>query len=101
MIATIPSLVALWLLKSTLWSARASLRWTAPLLFAGGAVVLFAIGLLSALALAIFGESRDWRGTAFGAAHAHYLLWGTALFALLGGLTYWWPKIFGRLLSAG
>ena len=28
-------------------SARASLRWTAPLLFAGGAIVLFGIGLLS------------------------------------------------------
>ena len=77
----------------------ASIRWTAPMLFAGGAIVLFAIGLLSALALAIFGNSRDWRGTAFGVAHAHYLLWGTALLALLGGLTYWWPKVFGRLLG--
>ena len=55
-IATIPSVVALVLLKKTLWQARGGIRWTAPLLFAGGAIVLFAIGLLSALALAIFGE---------------------------------------------
>ena len=47
----------------------------------------------------VFGNDRDLRGTAFGVAHAHYLLWGTALFALLGGLVYWWPKIFGRLLG--
>jgi heme/copper-type cytochrome/quinol oxidase subunit 1 len=98
-IATIPSVVAIALLKKTLWNARASLRWSAPLLFAGGACVLFAIGILSAIALAIFGNNRDWRGTAFGVAHAHYLLWGTALLALLGALTYWWPKIFGRLLG--
>ena len=36
-IATIPSVVALALLKKTLWQARAGLRWTAPLLFAAGA----------------------------------------------------------------
>ncbi|MCY7301998.1 MAG: cbb3-type cytochrome c oxidase subunit I [Thermoleophilia bacterium] len=98
-VATIPSVVALWLLKSTLWTARASLRFTAPLLFAGGAIVLFGIGLLSALVLAIFGNDRGLRGTAFGVAHAHYLLWGTALLAMLGGVVYWWPKVFGRLLG--
>ena len=98
-VAAIPSVVALWLLASSLWRARRDLRWTAPLLFAAGAVVLFAIGILSALVLAVFGNDRDLRGTAFGVAHAHYLLWGTALLALLGGLTYWWPKIYGRLLG--
>jgi cytochrome c oxidase subunit 1 len=98
-IAIAPSVVALWLLKSSLWKARADLRWKAPLLFAGGAIVLFAVGILSALVLAVFGNDRGLRGTAFGVAHAHYLLWGTALLALLGGLVYWWPKIFGRLLG--
>ena len=98
-LATIPSVLALWLLESTLWKARGSLRWTAPLLFAGGAIVLFGIGLLSALVLVIFGNNRGLRGTAFGVAHAHYLLWGTALLAMLGGAVYWWPKIFGRLLG--
>ena len=100
-VATVPSAVALWLLKSSLWRARATLRWTAPMLFAAGAVFLLAIGLLSALVLAVFGNDRGLRGTAFGVAHAHYLLWGTALFALLGGLVYWWPKIYGRLLGTG
>jgi len=64
-----------------------------------GAIVLFAVGILSALVLAVFGNDRGLRGTAFGVAHAHYLLWGTALLSLLGGLVYWWPKIFGRLLG--
>jgi len=98
-VATIPSVIALWLLKSTLWQARGSLRFTTPLLFASGAIVLFGIGLLSALVLAILGNNRGLRGTAFGVAHAHYLLWGTALLAMLGGVVYWWPKVFGRLLG--
>ena len=98
-IATAPSVVALWLLKCNLWKARSQLRSTAPLLFAAGAIVLFALGIVSALVLAVFGNERGLRGTAFGVAHAHYLLWGPALLALLSGLVYWWPKIFGRLLD--
>jgi cytochrome c oxidase subunit 1 len=99
LLVAVPSLVALATLKATLWQARSALRWTAPLLFASGALVLFAIGILSALILAVFGNSRGLRGTAFGVAHAHYLLWGTAMLALLGGLVYWWPKVFGRSLG--
>ena len=98
-IATAPFVVAIWLLGSSLWRARSQLRRTAPLLFAGGALVLFGVGILSALVLVVFGNDRGLRGTAFGVAHAHYLLWGPALLALLGGLVYWWPKIFGRLLG--
>jgi cytochrome c oxidase subunit 1 len=98
-IASVPTGAAVWLLTGSLWRARSALRWTAPLLFAAGAVVLLAVGILSALVLAVLGSDRGLRGTAFGVAHAHYLLWGTALFALLGGLVYWWPKIFGRLLD--
>lgn len=98
-IATAPFVVAILLLGSSLWRARSQLRRTAPLLFAGGALVLFGVGILSALVLVVFGNDRGLRGTAFGVAHAHYLLWGPALLALLGGLVYWWPKIFGRLLG--
>lgn len=96
-----PTVVALGLVATTVRGALADVRWVPPLLFAVGAIGLFAIGLLSAIVLAVVGNDRGLRGTAFGVAHAHYLLWGTALLALLGGLTYWWPKIFGRLLSTG
>ena len=98
-VATVPSVVAVGLLVETLWRARTGVRWTAPLLFAVGAVALFVVGILSAVFLAIFANSRGLRGTVFGSAHAHYLLWGTALLALLGALAYWWPKLFGRLLD--
>jgi cytochrome c oxidase subunit I len=98
-VSTIPAVVAVALLLDTLWRARSGLRLTPPLLFAAGALLLLVIGVLSAVFAAIFTGSRDLRGTAFGTAHAHYLLWGAALLGLLGGVTYWWPKIFGRLLD--
>ncbi|HYE90060.1 MAG TPA: cbb3-type cytochrome c oxidase subunit I, partial [Terriglobales bacterium] len=37
--------------------------------------------------------------TFFVVAHFHYVLIGGAVFPLLGGVTYWFPKITGRLLS--
>ena len=35
----------------------------------------------------------------FVVAHFHYVVFGTAVFAFFGGLIYWWPKVFGRMLN--
>jgi cytochrome c oxidase subunit I len=32
-------------------------------------------------------------------AHFHYVLFAGAIFGLFGGIYYWWPKIFGRMLN--
>jgi cytochrome c oxidase subunit 1 len=32
-------------------------------------------------------------------AHMHYVLFGGSVFGIFAGLFYWWPKIFGRMLS--
>jgi heme/copper-type cytochrome/quinol oxidase subunit 1 len=32
-------------------------------------------------------------------AHFHYVLFGGSIFGLFGGIYYWWPKMFGRLLD--
>jgi len=32
-------------------------------------------------------------------AHFHYVLFGGAIFGIFAGFYYWWPKIFGRVLS--
>jgi cytochrome c oxidase subunit 1 len=97
LVATVPAAVAFALLAKGLLAEQ--IRWAAPMICAGSAVFLFAIGIVSAIVLAIFSDSRDLRGTTFASAHAHYLIWGTGLFAILAGVVYWWPKIFGRLLD--
>ena len=32
-------------------------------------------------------------------AHFHYVLFGGAVFGLFAGFYYWWPKMFGKMLS--
>jgi cytochrome c oxidase subunit I len=34
--------------------------------------------------------------TYFVVAHFHYVMMGGTLFAFLGGMHYWWPKMFGQ-----
>ena len=70
-------------------------RFDSPLLFAAGFLFLFGVGCLSRIAVAIF----SLHGTAEVSAHLHYVLYGSSLFAILAGLHYWWPKIYGRLLD--
>jgi cytochrome c oxidase subunit I len=70
-------------------------RFRSPLLFAAGFLFLFGVGCLSRLAAAIFSN----HGTAEVTARLHYTLYGSSLFAILAGLHYWWPKIYGRLLD--
>jgi cytochrome c oxidase subunit 1 len=37
--------------------------------------------------------------TYFIVAHFHYVMMGSTLFAFLGGMYYWWPKITGKMCN--
>jgi len=37
--------------------------------------------------------------TYFIVAHLHYVLFGGSLFALFAGITYWFPKMFGKMMN--
>jgi cytochrome c oxidase subunit 1 len=39
--------------------------------------------------------------TYFIVAHFHYVMMGGTVIAFLGGLHYWWPKMFGRMYNEG
>ena len=82
---------------ATTW--RGNLIYDVPLLYAIGFLFVFTLGGISGIFVAAF--PFDWQAhdTYFVVAHMHYVLFGGAILALLGGLHYWWPKLFGRMLN--
>jgi cytochrome c oxidase subunit 1 len=69
------------------------------MLFALGFIAVFTIGGLTGIFLAAFPVDWQVTDTYFVVAHMHYVLFGGAIFGIFGGLHYWWPKMFGRLLN--
>ena len=99
MIIAVPTGIKIFNWLATLW--RGNLRFDTPMLFALGFLAVFTIGGLSGIFVAAF--PFDWQAhdTYFVVAHFHYVLFGGSMFAIFGGLYYWWPKMFGRRLGEG
>jgi cytochrome c oxidase subunit 1 len=60
---------------------------------------MFIIGGLSGVSHAIVPHDAQQTDTYYIVAHFHYVLFGGALFGIMGAFYYWWPKMFGRKLS--
>ncbi|HEV2854986.1 MAG TPA: cytochrome c oxidase subunit I [Thermoanaerobaculia bacterium] len=93
----IPSGVQIFCWIATLWTGRILYR--TPLLYVLGFIFTFVIGGLTGVMLAAVPLDLQVHDTFFVVAHFHYVLIGGAVFPLLGGLFYWFPKMTGRLLS--
>jgi len=97
MMIAIPSGLQIFCWIATLFGGSPVLR--TPLLFVLGFIVLFVIGGLSGMMVASVPIDTQVHDTYFVVAHFHYVLIGGAVFPLLGGIYYWFPKITGRMLS--
>src|ERR687897_1129889 len=78
---------------------RGDIRFTSAMLFAIGTVTMFVIGGLSGVTHSIVPSDYQQTDTYYIVAHFHYVIFGGAVFGLFGGAYYWWPKVFGRMLS--
>jgi cytochrome c oxidase subunit I+III len=69
-----------------------------PHLFVFGGILMLPIGILGGILVAALNshQPRDWN---FINALLDFTLLGGTVLILLGGLHYWWPKLFGRLLD--
>src|SRR5918999_759837 len=99
MFIAVPTGIKIFNWLGTLWGG--DIRFTTPLLFAVGFVTMFIIGGLSGVSHAIVPHDAQQTDTYYIVAHFHYVLFGGALFGLFSGFYYWWPKVFGKLLSEG
>jgi cytochrome c oxidase subunit 1 len=80
----------------TLWGG--SIRLYTPMLYALGFIAMFMIGGFSGIMHSAAAADTQQHDSYFVVAHLHYVLIGGTLFALLGGIAYWFPKVTGRRL---
>ncbi|MEN3274069.1 MAG: cytochrome c oxidase subunit, partial [Actinomycetota bacterium] len=97
MFIAVPTGVKIFNWVGTLWGGK--LRLTVPMAFAIALVAQFTIGGLSGVTHAVAPADTQQTDTYYIVAHFHYVLFGGALFGMVGGLYYWWPKIFARKLG--
>ena len=97
LIIAVPSAIKTFNWMGTMW--RGNLRFHVPMLNAVAFVAMFVIGGLSGIYMAATPVDMFIHDTYFIVAHLHYVLFGGSLFALFGAITYWYPKMFGKLMS--
>jgi len=97
MVISIPSAVAVFAWIATIWLGRPVFN--TPFLFFAGFVLLFVIGGLSGVMTAAVPLDFQLNETYFIVAHLHYVLLGINVFPVIGGIYYWFPKFFGRMMN--
>ncbi|MDJ0835100.1 MAG: cbb3-type cytochrome c oxidase subunit I [Acidobacteriota bacterium] len=93
----IPTAIKVFNWISTLY--KGSIRMDTPMLYACGFIFLFTIAGLTGLPLATLSTDVFLHDTYFVVAHFHYTMQGGTVVALVGGLYFWWPKIYGRMYN--
>ena len=93
----IPSGINVFSWIATIWTGRP--QWKTPMLFALGFIVLFVIGGLTGVMVAVIPFDMQVHDSYFVVAHFHYVMVGGAVFPLFAGLYYWIPKMSGKILN--
>jgi len=97
MLIAIPTGVKIVNWTLTMWGGK--LWFSTAMLFAIGLIVEFTIGGLSGVTHAVSPSDTQQTDTYYIVAHFHYVLFGGAVFGIFAGFYYWWPKVFGKMLS--
>ncbi|WP_333792956.1 cbb3-type cytochrome c oxidase subunit I [Hyphomicrobium sp.] len=96
-VIVIPSAIAVFAWVATILTGRP--RLSVPFLYFASFIVMFVIGGVSGFMTAAVPVDWQLTDTYFIVAHIHYVLIGINVFPVLGGLTFWFPKMTGRMLD--
>lgn len=97
MAIAVPTGVKIFNWIGTLWKGH--LTMSTPMMFALGFVWMFMMGGFSGIMHAAAPADAQQQDSYFVVAHFHYVLIGGSIFALLAGIHYWFPLMFGRKVS--
>ena len=78
---------------------RAQIRFTVPMICGLCFIAMWIVGGLSGIFMAATPVDIQIHDTYAIVAHIHYVVFGSTLFAVFGGLYYWFPKMFGRWMN--
>src|SRR3954463_2963813 len=81
----------------TMWKGK--IRFTVPMLYSVDFIPLFTIGGVTGVMLAMSAADYQYHNTMFLVAHFHNTIIPGVVYAMLAGLTFYWPKMFGFMLN--
>ncbi len=95
LIIVIPSAIQLFAWIATIVTGTPEFR--TPMLFIVGFIVYFIIGGLSGVSVAAIPFDQQVHDSYYIVAHFHFVIFGAAVFPILGGMYFWFPKLTGKL----
>ncbi len=97
MAIAVPSAIKVFNWLGTIW--RGNIQFHTPMLNSIAFVAMFTIGGLSGIFMASNSVDIFIHDTYYIVAHIHYVLFGGSLFGIFAAIYFWYPKMFGRLMS--
>lgn len=82
---------------ATIWGG--SITFTTPMLYALAFIPSFVMGGVTGIMQSVAPADYQYHDSYFIVAHFHYVIVGGVVFAILAGLHYWWPLMFGTKLN--
>jgi cytochrome c oxidase subunit 1 len=97
MIISVPTGIKIFNWLATLWGGR--IRFATPMIFSIAFLFQFLIAGLTGIMLSA--APFDWQlgNSYFVVAHFHFVLVGAILYMIFAAFYYWYPKMFGRMMS--
>ncbi len=93
----VPTAIKVFSWVATIW--KGSIILSNPMLYALSFLIIFTIGGLTGIFLAILNLDIHLHDTYFVVAHFHYVMMGSTAMAFFAGIHHWWPKFIGRTYS--
>jgi cytochrome c oxidase subunit I len=97
LIIVIPSAIQIFAWITTILSGTPDFK--TPLLWIVGFIVFFIVGGLSGITVAAIPFDQQVNASYYIVAHFHFVIFGGAVFPILGGMYYWFPKVTGRMYN--
>jgi len=96
-IISLPATITTLLWLGTIWGGK--LHFNTSMMFCLGFISTFVTGGLSGILLAHPAVDSYLHATYFVVGHLHMVMGVSAIFAIFAATYYWYPKMFGRMLS--